>query len=278
MSDEYRGHLKTLTVVELKALIRKINSTYIPFSKMKKLELIDAIIKHHKMSGTTPTFERKVVTEKVAKEKVAKKIDIPVFQTGLTVSQWASPKKQTDSTLALIPEQDDIPKPKAKPWSSNAIYYMLRDYSPKLFDIVEQYIQSQVDKGKGVSINNMLKITGPKYNDKLYISYGMKRLIKGIAKLVKYINNDAKVLNPYPNDDYTKIPLGLFSNTIRNSIIKSKGVYTKESFSTADFWKEEEEKEKAEYKGYEDYENAKEKKAPDDKPKSTKAKAKKTPK
>ena len=48
MSDAvvYRRHLKTLTVLQLKDMIRKMNSN-IPYSNVKKAQLIEAIVRHY---------------------------------------------------------------------------------------------------------------------------------------------------------------------------------------------------------------------------------------
>lgn len=49
-ADEYRTHLRTLTVSQLKDIVRGINSkTRLIYSKLRKHELVEAIVKHSDM-------------------------------------------------------------------------------------------------------------------------------------------------------------------------------------------------------------------------------------
>ena len=49
-SDEYRTHLRTLTVSQLKDIVRGINAkTRIIYSKLRKHELVETIVKHSDM-------------------------------------------------------------------------------------------------------------------------------------------------------------------------------------------------------------------------------------
>jgi len=65
MDEKYRTHLKTLKVVELKAIVKELNkAVHIPVSGVKKADLIEAIVKTSKMLGLKPTIPKAVKTKK----------------------------------------------------------------------------------------------------------------------------------------------------------------------------------------------------------------------